>query len=253
MKLRILVSFILGGLLFGPLLAASLDMFESLEIQLPSWVPMIRLYRPDTGQKWGIGVSGNDFTIDDLTTGTNHYLQIPNASGGLSSYVEGGGRWLFGRIDTGQKFSWHIAGNDWTFRDYSAGMNFMTVHNVNGRMGFGWQAGGSIGRPDMISAPFAKFFFKQNENAPTLDIMNIVQAPAGTGDVLKVTSHAAWLADDPRQMGDVMKVTATGQMNLANGVQVGTCLMLKDGNGGWTKCTALNGQLTCVSDADGKC
>lgn len=248
-----MLSVLLGGLLFGPLFALAWTLSEPLRIELSSWEPMIKLYRPDTGQEWGIGASGNDFTVQDLTRGTGYYLQIPNASGGLSSYVEAGGRWLFGRLDTGQQFSWHMAGNDWTFRDYSAGMNFMTVHNRNGRIAFGWQPGGSIGRPDFISAPFAKLLFKQNENAPSLDIIHLVHAPNGTGDYLKVSSYAAWLADDPTKMGDVMNLTAEKQLNVVGGVRAGTCLMLKDGNGGWTKCTALNGNLTCVIDADGKC
>ena len=50
-----------------------------------------------------------------------------------------------------------------------------------------------------------------------------------------------------------MNLTAEKQLNVVGGVRAGTCLMLKDGNGGWTKCTALNGNLTCVIDADGKC
>lgn len=252
MRFKTLLSVLLGGLFFGPLIALSWTLSEPLRLELSSWQPMIELYRPDTGQKWGIGIAGNDLTIRDLTSGTGNYVEIPNISGGLSSYVEGGGRWLFGRLDTGQQYSFHMAANNLTYRDYSAGMNYMTVHNKNGRMGFGWQAGGSIGRPDQVSAPFAKFLFKQNENAPTLDVMHLVHAPGGTGDILKVSSYAAWLSDDTKNMGDVAKLTADGQLNLASGVQA-QCLMLKDGNGGWTKCTALNGNLTCVIDADGKC
>lgn len=116
-----------------------------------------------------------------------------------------------------------MAGNDWTFRDYEIdgdlstttdGRNFMTVHNNNGRVAFGWIAAGSIGRPDVTSVPPSKFTIINNDDAPTLNVFHLIHAPAGTGDYIRVTSYTAWNADVPTNMGDIMKLTSTGQLGL---------------------------------------
>lgn len=56
----------------------------------------------------------------------------------------------------------------------------------------------------------------------------------------------------PRSIVDVDKGTGYGQITFDG--SSGGCLMLRDtDDAGWTKCTALDGVLTCTTDADGIC
>lgn len=243
-----------------------------LHLQAVGPSDLLRLKRTDNGQTWSVSLDQNDFAIEDISADTAPFFRVNNGTGGFSSYARVIGTWLFGRQDTGQEYGFTFAGNDWTFTDVTADRHFLTVHDPTGRIGVGWQATGQIGRPDLVSAPFAKFLIKQD--TPAVDILHLVHAPAGTADYLQLTTHEAWLADAPNEMGNILKVTATGLLGLKvftpteeihlNGVSgfggikmvgdLGACFMLRDSdNAGFTKCTALNGAFVCSIDSDGLC
>lgn len=52
-------------------------------------------------------------------------------------------------------------------------------------------------------------------------------------------------------------ITLGGDLNSAGGIKISSssqCIMMRDtDDGGWTKCTVLNGVMSCITDADGIC
>lgn len=227
--------------------AQQLEMQAPVPVTAASSEPLFLLRRADTQQQWVVTLGGNDFNIAEAARPTKPYFSVPNISGGFDSWVTAGGRWKFCRRDTGQCFSFHMAGNDWTWRDYSAGMNFLTIQNRSGRVALGWIPGGSIGRPNGEPAA-AKVEIQQNSDAPGVTVAHLVGAPGQTGAYLALTDYETWLADKPAAAGNILKVSR-------HGVRIGgECVMLRDSDGqGWTRCTAFRGQLSCAVDADGEC
>lgn len=92
----------------------------------------------------------------------------------------------------------------------------------------------------------------------------IEAAPTGTDITFTNGPYALWVDDGTSRFDAAVEVngaaTVSGILTANSGIvldspaNTGGCLMLRDtDDAGWTKCTALNGTLSCVVDGDGVC
>lgn len=172
----------------------------------------IKLTRTDSPQSWGIGLGSNDFNISDLThTGSPIYLYSRNASGGLGINVNSGGDLLsMARLDTGQRWIVHFAGNDFTIREGEddVGPNnnnwFTITSGVTGRVNIGKASAGSV--TDLS----AKLGVEQH--AETLAVLRLRGAASQSGPMLSMQDSAGAELAQFNSSGKLMvgTTTATG-------------------------------------------
>jgi hypothetical protein len=111
---------------------------------------------------------------------------------------------------------------------------------VNSRIVFGSIAA----RKENVVADNLAGYLQFATNSPSGTVQEFMRISSGGNVGIGTTSPNAKL--------DIDAGTGFGSMRL-NGTS-GGCMMLRDtDNAGWTKCTALNGVLTCAIDADGVC
>ena len=73
-----------------------------------------------------------------------------------------------------------------------------------------------------------------------------------SGDIVLSGGNVGIGSTSPRSLLEIDKGTGTAQITIDG--TTGACLMLQDTDGaGWTECDALNGTLSCSTDADGVC